>query len=174
MQWIAVSGGWRKSNKKIERDIRRQIAGIMRAGDGIVSGGALGVDSIALDEALKFDRRAERIKIFLPARLNIFAKHFRKRARQGVITRGQAEELIEQLSSLKKLNPKSVIENKTNKYLNKRTYYGRNTKIIRAADKLVAFRIMTKGSRGLGTYDAIQKARKNKLPIKIYNYNLNS
>ena len=52
MKWIAISGGWRKINKEIEDDVRKTVREIISQGDGIVSGGALNVDYIALDEVL--------------------------------------------------------------------------------------------------------------------------
>ncbi len=66
MKWIGISGGWRKTNQKIENNVRNVVSKIMKRGNGIVSGGALNVDFIALDEALKNNPKAERIKIFLP------------------------------------------------------------------------------------------------------------
>jgi len=103
MKWIGISGGWRKTNKEIEDKVRNIVRKIMMSGDGIVSGGALGVDFIALDEALKNDSKAERIKIFLPTTLEVYATHYRKHALLGTITKKQADDLIEQLSRLKKL-----------------------------------------------------------------------
>ena len=83
----------------------------IRRGDGIVSGGALGIDFIALDEALKSDPKAERVKIFLPTTLEKYSEHYRKHARLGTITSWQAENLIKQLTRLKQINQKALIEN---------------------------------------------------------------
>ncbi len=66
MKWIGISGGWRKTNQKIENDVRNIVSEIMQRRNGVVSGGALNVDYIALDEALKHDKEAKRIKIFIP------------------------------------------------------------------------------------------------------------
>ncbi len=85
MKWIAISGSWRKTNKKVEKDVRRTVGKIIKNGDGIISGGALGVDYFTLDEAMKLNPNSKNIKIILPARLNIFTKHFFKRAKEGVI-----------------------------------------------------------------------------------------
>ena len=76
MKWVGISGGWRRTNQKIEDDVRGIVREIMERGDGIVSGGALGIDSIALDEAMKCNPGADRIKIFLPATLDRYAKHY--------------------------------------------------------------------------------------------------
>ena len=105
MKWIGISGSWRKINREIEERLRKVVREIIQRGDGIVSGGALGIDYIALDEALKYDKSADRIKIFLPTTLEIYATHYRKHASLGTITGQQAENLISQLTKLKEINP---------------------------------------------------------------------
>ena len=115
MKWIAISGSWREINNKLEKDVRNTVREIISRGDGIVSGGALNVDFIAIDEALKLDPTAKRIKIFIPATLDIFVIHYRKRTNEGVVTKKQAEDLIAQLTKIKETNPPSLIENKNNK-----------------------------------------------------------
>ena len=57
MKWIGISGGWRKTNTEVEDAVRRTAKEIIERGDGIVSGGAIGVDSLALDEVLKFNQK---------------------------------------------------------------------------------------------------------------------
>jgi hypothetical protein len=175
MKWVGISGGWRKTNKEIEEKVRTTVREIMARGDGIVSGGALGVDYLALDEALKHDAQAERIKIFLPTTLKQYSKHYRKHARLKTITSEQAEDLISQLSKLKRINPNALIENPDENFTEetkKKMYYERNSKIVAAADELIAFHIKTKESDGLGTADTIQKAKKKGIRVKIFTYNL--
>ncbi len=172
MKWVGISGGWRRVDGKVEDDVRQAVREIMMRGDGIVSGGALGVDSIALDEAMKHDLSANRIKIFLPAALDRYAAHYRKRAEEGVITSGWADALIGQLTKLKKLNPAAVIENQENEVIDKENYYKRNLDVVAASDELIAFRIKTEMSEGMGVYDTIKKAEEKGVPVKVYNYDL--
>ena len=80
MKWIGISGGWRKINTEIEDAVRKIVQEIIARDDRVVSEGALGVDSIALDEALKLNPSADRIKIFLPVTLERYSVHYRKRA----------------------------------------------------------------------------------------------
>src|SRR3990170_6239381 len=141
MKWIGISGGWRKINEEIEELVRKIVREIITRGDGIVSGGALGVDFITLREAMKLDKTGKQIKIFLPSSLDIYASHYRKRAKEGVITEAQAESLIKQLAELKKLNSDSLIENYDNTVVDKEVYYERNLKVVEASDELIAFRI---------------------------------
>lgn len=175
MKWIGISGGWRKTTAKIEKDVRNVVSEIMECGDGIVSGGALNVDFIALDEALKYDLNAERIKVFLPTTLEKYAEHYRKHAELKTITPGQAESLIGQLTRLKQINPKALIENPRADFTEenkKDRYYERNLNVVEASDELVAFRIKTEASEGMGTADTIEKAKARGIPVKLYFYDL--
>lgn len=172
MKWIGISGGWRRTNNEIERLVRDTVLNIMKRGDGIVSGGALGVDSIALDEALKHNTSAERIKIFLPTTLELYAAHYRSRAKEGVITIEQAESLITQLTQLEKINRAALIENKKNEIVDKSAYFERNSEVVNASDELIAFPIITETSEASGTNDTIQKAKAKGIPVKIFEFNL--
>lgn len=175
MKWFGIGGSWRKTNQEIEEKVRFVVREIMMRGDGIVSGGALGVDSIALDEALMIDPKAQRIKIFLPATLEIYAAHYRKHALLGAITSGQAEDLISQLDGLKKVNSKALIENLAINFTEetkKKMYYERNSKIVEASDELVAFHVKTEQGEGEGTMDAVQKARVKGIPVQLFRYDL--
>ncbi|XOB42365.1 MAG: hypothetical protein ACKKMP_03330 [Candidatus Nealsonbacteria bacterium] len=175
MKWIGISGGWSKTNQEIEDKVRSTVREIIQQGDGIVSGGALGVDFIALDEALKNDLKAERIKIFIPTTLEKYAEHYRKHARLKTITSKQAENLIGQLKRLKQINPQALIENPDTNFTEetKRTmYYERDSRVVSASDELIAFHIRTKASEGLGTTDTIEKARKKRIPVKLFSYDI--
>ena len=175
MKWIAISGSWRKTTNEIEKKIRNIVREIMIRGDGIVSGGALGVDFIALDEALKSDPKAERIKIFLPTISEVYVAHYRKHVLLGTITKEQAENLISQLAELKQINPKALIENPNINFTEdtkKRMYYERNSTIVDASDELVAFRVKTEKSKGMGTADTVEKAHQKGIPVKVFQYDL--
>jgi hypothetical protein len=175
MRWIAISGSWRKVNKEIERKVRKIVSEILKKEDGIVSGGALGVDYITLKEALKYDKKARRIKIFLPTTLKRYAQHLRKQARLKRVEKGKVEKLILALKKLKKINKKALIENKRADFreeTKKKYYYQRNSRIINVADKLIAFRVITKESQGLGTLDAIEKAKEKGIPVKVFSYKI--
>jgi len=173
MKWIGISGGWRKTNQEIEYKIREVVQKIIQRGDGIVSGGALGVDYIATNEALKFDSKANMIKVFLPTMLKKYSEHYRKHANLGTITKEQAENLIKQLTQLKKINPKALIENSDINFTEetkKIMYYERNSKVVDFSDELIAFHIKTKESEGAGTEDTIEKANKKGIPVKVFDF----
>jgi len=142
--------------------------GISVPGDGIVSGGALNVDSFALSEAMKLNKDCSQIKIFLPVTLEIYDKHYHKRADEGVITKEQADELIAKLSKIKKANPKSLIESQKNIIVDKTTYYERNMAVVEASDELLAFQV----NDSEGVEDTVAKAKAKNIPVKVFKYKI--
>jgi len=168
MKWIGICGSWRKTSKQVEDDVRKAVRDILSQANAIVSGGALNVDYFATDEAMKINSDGTRIKIFLPTTLTLYAQHYRKRAQEGVITNEQAEMLINQLTTLKKLNSSSLIENNENTVIDKTTYYERISQIIDASDELYAFQI----NNSPGVQDTIDKARRKRIPVKLYSYRI--
>jgi uncharacterized phage-like protein YoqJ len=175
MKWICISGSWRKTNEEIEEELRKIIREIITRGDGIVSGGALGVDYIATDEALQINPRADKIKIIIPTTLEKYAEHYRKHAKLGNITKEQAENLIKQLSYIKEINPNSLIEDPDTNFTEenkKARYYERNTRAVEVSDEIIAFRVKTKESEGLGTADTVEKAKERGIPVQLFTYDL--
>jgi len=168
MKWVAISGSWQKINKKVEEDVRQEIKEILNRGNGIVSGGALNVDYLATNEALKFDPTGSRVKVFIPATLDIYAAHYRKRAEQGIITKQQAEDLITQLKNLKELEAALLVENLDNEVVNGKAYFERNSAVVEAADELVAFHV----NESKGVINTIEKAKRKGIAIRIFTYTI--
>ena len=167
MEWVAISGSWRTVDAAVEKDVRAEVAEIVRAGNGIVTGGALGVDYIATDEALKTDPSARSLKIILPTSLTDYANHFFRRAGEGVITQAQAHELVKQLTAVKNANPASLVEMDYTA-CNQESYYARNGKVIEAADRLLAFQV----NDSAGTQDAIDKAKERGIAVSHRKYSI--
>jgi len=153
-RWTAISGSWRTVDAAVEADVRETVGAILTKGGGIVTGGALGVDYIATDEALKHDPAAMRLKIILPTALSDYANHYFKRAEEGVITPKQAQDLVAQLSAVRDANPAALIQ-MSYTVCTPETYYARNTAVLDAADSLAAFQV----NGSAGTQDTIDKAR---------------
>lgn len=169
MKWTAINGSWRHTTKRVEEDVRREVREIFQKGNGMTSGGALGVDYFATDEALKLDPSAERIRIFLPTSLETYIRHYFKRAEEGIITREQATMLASQLEKLVEINKNSVIENSEYKIVNKKTYYERIDRMMKElADELTAFHV----NRSAGVQYTIERARKRGIPVKIFTYKI--
>lgn len=166
-EWTAISGSWRTVNDAVERDVRAEVRRIVERGDGIVTGGALGVDYIATDEAMKADPAAKRLKIILPTPLTTYANHMFRRAEEGVITAEQASALIHQLTGVKLKNPEALVE-MDYAACNQESYYARNSKVIEAAGSLAAFQV----NDSQGTQDAINKAKERGMAVSHRKYTL--
>jgi hypothetical protein len=167
MQRVAISGSWRTVSAQVETDVRSEVSRIFNAGGGIVSGGALGVDFIATEEALRHDPQASRILLILPTPLPVYASHYRQRATEGVITAAQAESLIAQLSRVKSANP-AALEEMNFTVCTPETYYARNPRVIESADSLLAFQV----NGSAGTQDAIDKAKQLGKPVCVRRYDI--
>lgn len=165
-QWFGIAGSWKKTNEQVEADVRESIRRIYENGDGIVSGGALSVDFFAADEALHLDPGAERMKIILPATLERYAAHYRKRAAEGVITSEQAEALVAQLEEIKRRNPAALVEHPTNTVIDPTTYFERNTAVVHASDAILGFQV----NESEGSGDTIQKALAQGKPAFVKKY----
>lgn len=166
MKWIGITGSWRASSEELRDDVRSAVAEVMRRGDGIVAGGALGVDQVATEEALTHDPEAARIKVIIPSSLQVFERHYRRRAEEGVITPEQAEGLLRLLAVLK---DKGALIEMDHIELNVESYYARNTEVLKASDEVLAFQV----NGSAGTQDAIDKARELGLPVTVRQYEIN-
>ncbi len=163
VKWVAIAGTWKQINDELENEVRKQVKEIISQGNGIVSGGALGVDYIATDEALRHNGQ---LKILIPSTLEIYRNHYFARAQEVVVTKEQATLLITQLEEVKK---RGYLVEGGDTILNKETYFNRITKIIESADELIAFHV----NKSEGTQDTIDKANKKGIPVKVFSYSIN-
>lgn len=168
-KWIGISGSWRVTNQKIENDVRTEVRKIISTGNGIVTGGALNVDYQATDEVRRLNA-LDQLKIFLPVSLDLFVAHYRRRAGEGVVTHQQADDVIEQLTSIKKQNPNSIIENTAETVVDKDSYYRRNSEVVNASDELLAFQV----NQSQGTQDTIDKAKVKGIPVTVFSYQIDN
>lgn len=167
MRWYGISGSWRRTSEDVANDVRQTVENIVLSGDGIITGGALGVDYIATDAVLHSGKPENQLRIYLPTRFDVFKDHFFRRAREGVITLESAKMLINQLNSVKNASIDCIIEGEFNK-VNEISYYARNSKIIQNCDELYAFQV----NDSKGVQDAIDKARKLGKPVHIRKYTI--
>ncbi|HLB51572.1 hypothetical protein A3F07_01570 [candidate division WWE3 bacterium RIFCSPHIGHO2_12_FULL_38_15] len=168
MKKVAITGTWRTTNKQMEEDVKKVVENIINSGNSIVAGGALGVDFIATNEALRLNPGAGQITIFLPATLEIYSKHYFKRAEEGVITKEQAELLITQLKTIKTANAKSIIENPINNIVDQTAYYERIKDIVNYSDEVIAFQL----NDSKGTQYTIDIAEQKGIPVKVFKYTI--
>lgn len=168
MKWIGISGSRLLTSSQVEEDVRREVRMILEEGDGIVTGGALGVDSFAMDEVYILGYANSRLKVCLPTTFNIFSKHYIKRSEEGVITEEEAKTLISLLSNIKIANNTVIIEDMRFSVCDKESYYARNETIMNLSDKVFAFQI--NGSEG--TQNTIDIAKSQRKEVKLFTYNL--
>jgi hypothetical protein len=164
MTWVGVSGSWRHAPPGLPDDVRQEVAAALRAGKGIVTGGALGVDYLATEIALNIDPR--RLKVILPTSFATYASHYRRRADEGVISAQEAEDLIRQLEAVAQAG--SLVEHPERpQVVDVTTYYLRNQDVVDAADELLAFQV----NASRGTQDTVDKARLKGIPVAVITYN---
>lgn len=166
MKWIGISGSRLLTSSQVEEDVRREVRTILEHGDGIVTGGALGVDSFAMDEVYILGCANSRLKVCLPTTFDIFSKHYIKRSEEGVITEEEAKTLINLLTNIKIANNTAIIEDTRFSVCDKESYYARNETIMNMSDEVFAFQV--NGSSG--TQNTIDIAKAQRKEIKLFTY----
>lgn len=166
MKWIGISGSRLLTSKQVEEDVRREVRLILEQGNGIVTGGALGVDSFAMDEVYNLGYASSRLKVCLPTTLDIFSAHYIKRSEEGVITDDEAKTLIALLHCIKSTNSEAIIEDMRFLVCDKESYFARNETIMNLSDEVYAFQV--NGSPGTqNTMDIAESQGKN---VKLFTY----
>jgi hypothetical protein len=168
MKWYAISGSWRIINNKVVEDVKKVVREIIGNGNGIVNGGALGVDYVSTQAVLDEGNPNKQLKIFLPIKLDWLCEHYNKRRKEGVITKEQEEMICSQLLEVKKLSPESILDSTNFQEANEESYYARNTNIVESCDVLLAFQV----NDSKGTQDAIDKARKLGKEVRVKKYKI--
>lgn len=155
---VAISGSWRHTPRTLIDDVERDVAEIVRGGGVIVTGGALGVDHIASATALSIDRTGAHLHVIIPTPLTLYARHYRRRAAEGVITSDAAETLIALLALLRQLGSLTEMDGAV---VDESTYYARNTAVLDDATELYAYQV----NSSAGTQDTIDKARAREMAV---------
>ena len=168
MRWIGISGSWRQNAPSLKRDVEREVTEIIKRGDGIVTGGALGVDHIATACVVRLEPSLTLLKIILPTDLATYLAHYRKQAQNGVITAFQAREHGQLLKLVYKTRPQSLIWAQTGKMVNEKSYHARNKLIAEAAGELVAFQV----NKSVGTQQTIDHARTIGNKVTVFRYKI--
>lgn len=171
MKWHAITGSWRTTNEKVEKDVERTVKKIIFFEDGIVTGGALGVDYFATQTVLdNLDEESvgKQLKIYLPLKMEDYCRHYYGRAEEGVITKRHAEILEDQLNEIHEINPGIIFDESPYTKVDKESYYARIVKIIEASDDVYAFHV----NESEGVQYGIDLARKSGKPIHIKKYKI--
>jgi hypothetical protein len=156
MKWVNFCGSWRLMREHIEEDVRARVREVMGRGDGLILQGVLGVDAIALDEALKIDRLARRIKVFIPASKEDYYNYYRAGMKKGVVPMDQSSELIIQLFLLYRTNTEAIVEVCKTCKVNRESLEERTKIVFESADEVEAF-IIYKNENLRGALEIAEK-----------------
>lgn len=165
MRWVIFTGTWRLTNKEVENDVRRAARQVFLRGDGMVTGGATGVDYYAMDEFIKLNPDCTRIRIFIPARLDHFIADYRKNWKHTPITDADIDNLESILTIIKSRNPAAMYEvKKESGDIAQEEYDLRHNEEVTFSDEVFAFHV----NKSSGTSDTIQKAKAAGLPVSVH------
>ena len=163
MKWILFTGTWRLTNKEVENDVRAAVREVIARGDGVLTGGATGVDYFAKDEALKHNPDATRLKILIPAFLEDYITDVYTNWCTPPVTKSDVDALASLLRKIHQINPSSIIET-PKKIITQEDYNLRNIDEVKASDAVYAFQVNKSG----GTQQTIDEAKKAGLPILVH------
>lgn len=163
MKWCLFTGTWRLTNSEVEQDVRAAVREVLSRGDGIVTGGATGVDYFTVDELSKFDPNFTRLRIFLPTTLSDYIEDYQLHWLCEPITDQDIVKLEAQLAEVKKKNPAALVElPHTN--ITQVEYSLRHLDEVKYSDMVYAFQV----NKSTGTQDTIEKAKAAGLPIVLH------
>lgn len=165
MKWILFTGTWRLTNAEVERDVRQAARETYERGDGMVTGGATGVDYFAMDEFVKLNQDCTRIRIFIPARLDHYIADYRKNWKPEPLTDEDIDKLSALLKLIKSKNPAAVFEiRKESGDIVQAEYDARHDEEVAFADEIYAFHV----NKSTGTSDTLTKASAAGLPVTLH------
>lgn len=140
MNWTAfASPQWQPLSHALAASVRRDVIDILNRGGDIVTGGAPGVDHIAISTALEIDPTAKHLHVILPTSLETYSKHLAAAARAGRVDPLQAQSLTEQFEFLKRANPGVFVE-MNRPECDAEAYRIRNDLILETANTLFSYK----------------------------------
>jgi hypothetical protein len=163
MKWILFTGSWRLANKQVEEDVRNAVRDVIKRGDAIVTGGATGVDYFTMDEVLKIQPDASKIKVIIPARLDSYIHDYYANWCHSPITNKDIGLMADILKKIKSIRSDHLIEMPYD-LITQEHYLMRDTEEVKISDGVYAFQV----NKGVGTQDTIDKAKKAGLPIILH------
>lgn len=165
MKWVIFTGSWRLTSKEVENDVRHAARRVFERGDGMVTGGATGVDYFAMDEFVKLNPDCTRIRIFIPARLNHYIADYKKNWQHAPISEVDIDDLGYLLALIKERNPSAVYEvRKESGDIVQAEYDLRHNEEVEFSDEVFAFQV----NSSTGTSDTLMKATAAGLPITLH------
>lgn len=162
MKWILFTGTWRQTNDEVEKDVRNAVREVISNGNGIVTGGALGVDLIALEECLTLTSYTS-VRVIIPARLEVYLAHYWDAVTSGKIEGAEFVRLENALRELHLKNPASLLEMKA-LVITQDEYNKRNGVEVMFSNEVYAFQV----NNSTGTQDTLDKAEAAGLTISLH------
>ncbi len=134
-------------------------------GDGLLTGGATGVDYFAMDEFVKHNPDCTRIRVFIPARLDHFIADYRKNWKHSPVDDLAIDNLEKVLRLIKERNPSAMFEvKKSEGDITQDLYDIRHDEEVTFSDEVYAFQV----NNSSGTQDTIDKSKAAGLPITLH------
>ncbi|MFZ2253315.1 MAG: hypothetical protein WAW13_04070 [Minisyncoccia bacterium] len=163
MKWILFTGTWRLTNGEVEEDVRQSAREVIERGDGVVTGGATGVDYFVMDEVMKLYPDASRLTVIIPAYLESYLHDYHTNWCREPITTEMIDDLERLLFRIKKENSKALIEMPYD-IITQEHYDLRHEEEVSISDEVYAFQV----NESTGTQDTIEKAMRKGLPIAVH------
>ena len=179
---IGISGSWQQTNAEVIDDVYNVVSYALSKGMGIITGGAPGVDNVAIRTVLEAVRKRDipkKLRVVLPVNKYSFIERFQDAIKKGKSKKGieasQAREHIYLLEGLYKF--RDIVFDETHfeedRFLVGRNddyrtlaYLDRNGLIVYGCDALVAFLV----NNTRGTEDTIKKCHAIGKPYEIKKY----
>ncbi|HCC06098.1 TPA: hypothetical protein DEP94_01920 [Candidatus Nomurabacteria bacterium] len=163
MKWIIFTGTWKNTNEEVEHDVRESVREVLAHGDGIITGGALGVDLFCMDEVLKINLTCTHLRVILPSKLDLYLEHYAKRITENIITKEKYEELEKTLQAIQKINPSALVEMHFTK-IDSESYAERDNEEVKYGDGVHAFQVNDSN----GTQHTIDSALIKGIPLLLH------
>ncbi len=163
MKWILFTGTWKLTNKEVEDDVREAARQVLLRGDGIVTGGATGVDYFAMDEAMKLFPDASRLRVIIPALFESYVYDYHTNWCMAPVTAETIDALESLLGKIREADPKALVE-MPNDIITQDHYNDRHDEEVKISDEVYAFQV----NNSTGTQDTIDKAARSGLPISLH------
>lgn len=164
MKWIIFTGTWRITNDEVEVDVRTAVREALSLGNGIVTGGATGVDYFCMDEVLKLGQE-NKMRVIIPAKLDKYISDYYKNWMTDPITKIDIEKLEVTLKDFQKKNPSGLLEiYHSGEDITQDDYDNRHDEEVVYSDEVYAFQV----NNSTGTQDTIDKAKASGLKISSH------
>ncbi len=164
MKWIIFTGTWRLTNDEVEYDVRAAVRAVLLAGNGIVTGGATGVDYFCMDEVLKLGKENS-MRVIIPAKLDFFISDYYKNWMTDPITKADIDKLSVVLKDFQNKNPSGLLEiYHAGVDITQDDYDNRHDEEVVFSDEVYAFQV----NNSTGTQDTIDKAKASGLKISLH------